>query len=226
MAGVSTEGSERKTDRLEGFTDAVLAVAITLPVVMLHAPSVPPGGDLLAAYAKLQPDYLAYALSFTVIGLYWAHAHFSGKIYEKTDHVFNVMTLAFLACVSLTPFPARPLVEHWGNQVSGRAAANVYAVILAAPSFVWFVRWLYSVRAELLDGHLAQHYLHGLTVKYGLTAAAFGSGAALTFVADWRLGVGVQWLCVLGYFLPPTTPEFKPGQAPKDELEEADERRD
>lgn len=65
--------------------DAVLAIAITLPVVELHAPK-PEEGDLAAAYLKLAPDYATYALSVILIGLYWASSHFTGKFLQKTDH--------------------------------------------------------------------------------------------------------------------------------------------
>ena len=78
MANPSNEGTERKTDRLEAFSDAVLAIAITLPVVELHAPK-RGDGDLASGYLKLLPDYAAYVLSVILIGLYWAHSRFSGK---------------------------------------------------------------------------------------------------------------------------------------------------
>lgn len=85
MAISSLETTERKSDRLEAFMDAVLAIAITLPVVELHAPK-KADGDLAAAYLKLAPDYAAYALSVILIGLYWASSHFTGKLLQKTDH--------------------------------------------------------------------------------------------------------------------------------------------
>ena len=81
-------GTERKPDRLEAFSDAVLAIAITLPVVELHAPKLEEG-DLAAAYLKLAPEYGAYILSVILIGFYWAHSHFSGKLLRKTDHGYN-----------------------------------------------------------------------------------------------------------------------------------------
>lgn len=66
--------------------DAVLAIAITLPVTELHAPE-PTDGDLAAAYLKLAPEYAAYALSVVLISLYWAHSHFSGKLLENRSRL-------------------------------------------------------------------------------------------------------------------------------------------
>ena len=106
MAKPAIDGTERKTDRLEAFSDAVLAIAITLPVVDLHAPK-PAEGDLATAYLKLAPEYAAYALSVVLIGLYWAHSHFSGKLLRRTDHGFNLFSIGFLAAVSITPIPLK-----------------------------------------------------------------------------------------------------------------------
>lgn len=55
MAIISMTGTERKPDRLEAFSDAVLAIAITLPVVELHAPK-PEDGSLAGGYLELAPD--------------------------------------------------------------------------------------------------------------------------------------------------------------------------
>lgn len=55
MVILSLGGTGRKPGRLEAFSDAVLAIAITLPVVELHAPQ-PEEGDLAAAYLKLAPE--------------------------------------------------------------------------------------------------------------------------------------------------------------------------
>ena len=71
MAITSMTGTERKPDRLEAFSDAVLAIAITLPVVELHAPK-PEDGRLAAVYLELAAEYAAYVLGVVLIGLYWA----------------------------------------------------------------------------------------------------------------------------------------------------------
>ena len=218
-----TASTERKTDRLEAFSDAVLAIAITLPITELHAPKIKSGGDLAKAYAELTPDYFAYALSCIVIGLYWAHSHFSGKIVRKTDHGFNLLTVLFLASVSITPFPVRPFIEHLSDPFNIPTAATVYACLLALPALAWLIRWVYATRQDLLDPRLTPQYVSSLTLKYALTAAALLIGAALTAWVNWRLGIGLSALIILGYLVPPMKPKFKAGQEPKDELEEATE---
>jgi len=220
-----TAGTERKTDRLEAFTDAVLAIAITLPVTELEAPRVALGGDLGGAFAALAPGYVAYGLSGVVIGLYWAHSHFSGKIIEKTDHWYNLLTIAFLAAVSVTPFPTRPFVEHAFDPRSGGTAVALYAGLLAAPAIIWLLRWTYAVRRGLLDPRLDADYVRRVTRRYRVTAAVLSLAAVAAATTDWRWVIAVSAIATLTYVFPPHEPAYLPGEAPRDELEEPDERR-
>jgi uncharacterized membrane protein len=219
---MTAEGTQRRTERIEGFSDAVFAIAITLPIVELKSPRVDPTGDLAAAYGGLSSDYLAYGLSVAVIGFYWAYSHFSGKIYLKTEHGFNLLTVLFLASVSITPFPARPFVEHVGD-VNAHTAALVYAALLAAPSLAWTVRWLYAVKRGLLDPRLTPVYLHKLTVRYVATSGLMLLGVALTVAGAWQAGMILIALLTALYVLPPMGPQYKPGQEPIDDIEEADD---
>ncbi|QDM40399.1 TMEM175 family protein [Altererythrobacter sp. TH136] len=213
MATSSLKATERKSDRLEAFMDAVLAIAITLPVTELHAPE-PTDGDLAAAYLKLAPEYAAYALSVILIGLYWAHSHFSGKLLEKTDHGYNLLSIGFLAAVSITPFPARPLVEHLGGDAESTTAALWYLGVAAAPATWWFVRWVYATARGLPDPRLTDAYLRRTTLKFAVTAGAYWAGFALAFW-NWRAGLIVAGIVTLSYIVPPAKPSYKPGQEPE-----------
>lgn len=187
--------------------DAVLAIAITLPVVELHAPK-PEEGDLAAAYSKLAPEYAAYGLSVVLIGLYWAHSHFSGKLLEKTDHGYNLLSIGFLAAVSITPFPARPLVEHFAGDVESTTAALWYLGIAATPATWWFLRWVYAIARGLPDRRLTEAYLRRLAFKYGLTAGAYWAAFGLAFW-NWRVGLIAAGIVTLSYIVPPAEPVFK-----------------
>ena len=224
MVTPTNEGTERKTDRLEAFSDAVLAIAITLPVVELYAP-MPQDGDLAAGYLRLAPEYAAYALSVVLIGLYWAHSHFSGKLLQKTDHGYNLLSIGFLAAVSVTPFPARPLFEHIAGDAQSKTAAVVYLGVAATPASWWLARWVYATAKALPDPRLAKGYLKRLTLKYAVTAAAYWIAFVLAFWS-WRAGLLAAGIVTLGYVIPPMAPAFKPGREPSDELEEADEKKD
>ncbi|BBD02568.1 MULTISPECIES: TMEM175 family protein [Alphaproteobacteria] len=213
MVTSSLKATERKSDRLEAFMDAVLAIAITLPAVELHAPK-PEEGDLAAAYLKLAPEYGTYVLSVILISLYWAHSHFSGKLLEKTDHGYNLLSIGFLAAVSITPFPARPLVEHLGGDAESATATLWYLGVAATPATWWFLRWVYATARGLPDRRLTDAYLRRLTIKYGLTAAAYWAAFGLAFW-DWRVGLIAAGILTLTYIVPPAKPSYKPGQEPE-----------
>jgi hypothetical protein len=77
-----THGAERGLDRLEGFSDAVFAIALTLLIVEIKVPGSPEGprgyDDLAAAMVEQWREYLALVLCYIVIGAYWLQHHYSG----------------------------------------------------------------------------------------------------------------------------------------------------
>lgn len=212
----------RKTDRLEAFNDAVLAIAITLPLVELHVPQVGENGNLLAELTKLWPSYVAYVLSFLVIGTYWARSHFLGKILVKTDHAYNLLNLLFLASVSVLPFPTRAFANHVGGDSNSKTAAVFYAFVLVAPALIWTVKWFYSVKQALLDPRFTVSYVSRVMKVCMATTAALILSASIAFF-EWHVGIALALLITFAYLLPPRSPEYKPGQEPADELEEAED---
>lgn len=216
--------TDRKTFRLEAFSDAVLAIAMTLPLTELLLDPIPDGGPLTEAYRDTIPIYFSYVSSFVVIGVYWAHSHFSGKIYRKTDHGFNLLTLLFLVSVSVTAVPNTPFFLHIDDPDNVQLASSVYSWTLAGPSIAWLVRWLYGVRAGLLDPTLTPTYVRRATLKHAAAAVAFVVAALITQAGFWRIGMGLDALLIATYLLPPMKPLYQPGQAPEDDIQEADER--
>ena len=128
----------------------------------------------------------------------------------------------FLAAVSITPFPSRPFVEHL-NGHNIRVAATVYTSLLALPSVLWLLRWLYAAHYRLVDPRLTPHYLHRMTLKCMWVVAGAVVGVVLCWFVDWRVGMALVALVLLRYAFPPLAPEYNPGEEPADELEEPDE---
>lgn len=60
-----------KANRIEAFSDGVLAIIITIMVLELKAPH----GDTLSALLPLAPVFLSYLLSFVYLGIYWNNHH-------------------------------------------------------------------------------------------------------------------------------------------------------
>src|SRR5690242_16165212 len=76
MAAERRNQSERRdTNRLEAFSDGVIAIAITLLVLELQAPHLPDASPaaLWRALVELWPAYVGYVISFATIGIMWAN---------------------------------------------------------------------------------------------------------------------------------------------------------
>ena len=94
-------------ERLVFFSDAVIAIAITLLVVTLAIPEATENvGDALL---DRWPQMLSYVLSFLVIGVFWMAHHRIFRYVATIDQRLIWLNLLFLMCVAFIPFPTAVL---------------------------------------------------------------------------------------------------------------------
>jgi uncharacterized membrane protein len=81
-----------ETDRLEAFSDGVMAVIITIMAFNVK----PPHGASLSALHGVVPDVLVYVLSFAIVGTYWNNHHHLLRATERMNGAVMWMAQAVL----------------------------------------------------------------------------------------------------------------------------------
>ena len=97
-----------KADRLNAFTDGVIAIIITIMVLELKVPS----GGTLAAIQPALPLFGAYALSFVMVGIFWMNHHHMMQSARRIDGGVLWANLFLLFWLSLFPFVIRWIGEE------------------------------------------------------------------------------------------------------------------
>jgi uncharacterized membrane protein len=97
--------------RIVAFTDGVFAIAITLLVLSLEAPSDLQASALHAFLIDSWPQLFAYFLSFAVIGRFWIGHHHVFSMLQDFDRRLIVLNLAYLSMIVLVPFPTELLAS-------------------------------------------------------------------------------------------------------------------
>lgn len=214
-----THGAERGLRRLEAFSDAVFAIALTLPIVETKPPGAPAGprvgASLLRAIAGQWRDQLALLLSFLAIGVYWLQHHNSGRIFVKSDYAFGVINLGFLLAVTALPYPLRLWCYHFGT-VHERAASIVLTIALLMPPLFWLVKWVYAMGGlRLMDERLAPDFIFQMTRRYAIATGLHAAAVPIAVVAP-RLGVALALGVITSFLVPLPKPRYKPGQEPEE----------
>ena len=114
--------------RFEAFSDGVFAFAITLLALgfvlpEMHAPS---NREVAGALLRLWPNLIAYALSFSVIGLMWQNHHALFRLVERVDRKTAFYNLLLLAGTVLIPFATTTL----GSYPTLSASTFLYGLVL------------------------------------------------------------------------------------------------
>jgi len=141
------------TNRLEAFSDGVIAVAVTLLVLDIHVPPITPDETLLHALLHNWPHYAAYAVSFMTIGIIWVNHHAMISRLARADHSILILNLLLLMSIVLMPF-ATELMAAYLRASSGQSlAAGVYAgaFLLMAVAFASLNRHILLARAHMLS---------------------------------------------------------------------------
>jgi uncharacterized membrane protein len=140
--------TEHGLERLVFFSDAVIAIAITLLVLDLRLPELSEA-PLAVQLQSLTPSFLSFFVSFAVIGLFWeAHHRLFGYI-ERYDRVLLWLNLLFLLFIIFLPFPTSVLGKHWSA-----TSIVFYAGTLAATGIARALLWSYAVSRRLVASNL------------------------------------------------------------------------
>jgi uncharacterized membrane protein len=118
----------RELDRLIFFSDAVFAIVMTLLILEVRVPEVPPhlaAAELPGKVWDLWPKFFSYVLSFLVVGVYWIAHHQIFRYVESYDRTLMRLNLLFLLSISFILFPTGLLGEY-GKKL--RFAVIFYAV--------------------------------------------------------------------------------------------------
>ena len=142
--------------RIEAFSDAVIAVAITLLALDLHVPD-PAGTAALGAQLRAEwPDFAAYAVSFLTIGIIWINHHAMLRRVVSVDHGIMMWNLVLLLTIGLLPFSTALTAQYLNASHGEHLAACVYggSFLLMSTTFFLMQRHILVHKKGLLDDQL------------------------------------------------------------------------
>src|SRR4051812_3508407 len=117
-------------NRMEAFSDGVIAILITIMVLELHVPE----GVTLADLAPLGPIFVSYVLSFAVLGTYWNNHHHVLQATKVVDGRALWANLALLFTISMFPF-----ATTWmGESVFEPVPTAIYGVVSLTAAMTYF----------------------------------------------------------------------------------------
>jgi uncharacterized membrane protein len=179
------------TDRLETFSDGVIAIAITLLVLELHVPT-ETGGELWPSLLRQWPSYLAYLISFTVIGIIWVNHHGILALVARVDRPLLYLNLLLLLTVAGIPFPTALVAEHLQSpEIDANVATAIYGgwATLVALSFNLMWRWIVH-DAKLIHQNLDLAALRANTRRFSLGLLIYPVTIGIAFLSPiWALAV-------------------------------------
>ena len=177
-------------NRLEAFSDGVIAIIITVMVLEMK---VPHGADL-TALAPVLPVFLTYVLSFVYLGIYWNNHHHMLKLTESIDGYVLWANLHLLFWLSLLPF-----TTGWmGENHFERWPTVLYGLNLLCCAIAYVVLQSRIVRCQGRDSLLAKALGRDLKGKISPVFYVCGIIAAWTFSAAVAVAffvfVALMWL--------------------------------
>ena len=158
-------------NRLEAFSDGVLAIVITIMVLELKVPH----GEDFEHLAKLWPVFLSYVLSFIYVGIYWNNHHHMMQASRSVNGTVLWANLHLLFWLSVLPF-----TTGWmGENHFARLPTVLYGFNLLACAIAYFV----------LQTSLISHHGTDSLLKRAVGRDAKGKASPVLYI----LGIAAAW---------------------------------
>jgi uncharacterized membrane protein len=178
-------------NRVEAFSDGVIAIIITIMVLEMKAPA----GEQLGALRPLSHTFVAYVLSFVYVGIYWNNHH---HMFHTVGHVNGSIlwaNLHLLFWLSLLPF-----VTAWsGENGFAPMPMALYGGVLMMAGVAYYILTRALVRLHGKESQLAAAV--GKDVKGILSVVIYAAAIPLAFVNQW-IAFALYVVVALIWFIP------------------------
>jgi uncharacterized membrane protein len=180
-----------KPERMNAFSDGVLAILITILVLELQ----PPHGHALSDILDVKGKLLAYGLSFVMVGIYWNNHHHLMQVVDRIDGRALWANMHLLFWLSLMPLGTAWLGE--AGVEPGPVAA--YAIVLLGCAIAFTLLTLSLLALHDTGSQLAQAI--GRDRKGKVSLAVYVVSLAFAFVVPW-VSIGLIVLVAVIWFVP------------------------
>ncbi|MDP2014490.1 MAG: TMEM175 family protein [Actinomycetota bacterium] len=177
--------------RLEAFSDAVIAILITIMVLELR----PPESADWASLEPVLPVFLTYVLSFIYLAIYWNNHHHLLQAATRVTGGVLWANFNLLFWLSLFPF-----ATGWmGLNHFEPIPTAVYGGVLMMAAIAFYILLLVIIRAQGTDSEIAA--VLGSNIKGKISPIIYALGIVLAFVQPW-IAVAL-YVLVAGMWLVP-----------------------
>ena len=139
MEGRAIAGDRKIQGYISEFSNGVFAFAITLLILNVAVPTITNKEDLGSALISMWPNYLAFIISFIIIGLFWSVYIRLLRDIVRTDHRFIMLNLLNLLFIVVIPF-STSLMSVYLTELS----VIIYAALMACAGFMHTVLKIYA----------------------------------------------------------------------------------
>jgi uncharacterized membrane protein len=160
-----------KTNRIEAFSDGVMAILITIMVLELKAPHDPTPASL----ARMWPTFFAYVLSFIIIAIYWVNHHYLIHLVSRVDAIILWANMNQLFWISLIPW----VTVYLGDNHALPFPVALYAAVSTAGAFSFYLlrasiaRHHHELEFKRLNRRMARKNLIAIVIYIAAIAIAF-----------------------------------------------------
>jgi uncharacterized membrane protein len=187
------ETEKGAAERLTFFSDAVVAIAITLLAIELEVPSGSTFGELAHGFAENWGEYLAFVISFAVIARHWISHHRLFRYVGKTTMPVVWLNMLWLLMIVITPFLTRLISEEHVDfpRFTFYAAGQLIQVLAFASMILLLGR-----SGGFLPGAPAQLVRRGWIPSLGIAVAFVISIPLFPLIGSWAFAAWgvIPWL--------------------------------
>ena len=178
-------------NRLEAFSDGVIAIIITIMVLEMKVPH----GGTPESLRPLLPVFLSYVLSFVYVGIYWNNHHHYLHAAERVDGRVLWSNLHLLFWLSLFPFATGWMGENHFEPVP----VAMYGLVLLMAALAWVPFQRSIIRANGGRNSTLAQALGPRDWKSAVSPLFYLAAIPLAFVSPWLSGllyvsVALMWL--------------------------------